>query len=914
MGGRSTRRPIGRVVALMARVKAYIAPLNVGEVSKTALARVDIQRVQGAAALQENIIALTEGAMRFRPGSVYTGSQTRNNLKARLIPFSISGTETAMLEMTDLAMRVFVGDVPVTRAAVATTWSNPTIVSSLAPWVAVVDAGCTITVDPGGGALMTSTRLGRCRLTRTATIASVGLEHAFRIKVQQHSIRLRAGTTVNNDDIIAQTVLLPGEHSIACIPTAATIYFTIDALDVGVSIVKEFSLEPAGVVELATVWSEAILPSLRVDQSADVMFVAFGTGPQKRIERRSLRTWSITEYQTDDGPFTSERPSKVFIKPSGKSGTVTLTANTPIFNATSVGQLMEIYHGRQSNYEYVYREGHATPATKIVGFAGQRDFKITATGLTGTGTKITLTRSSDRFGRYNTIASIFTFTADGTSATPVNDLLDGRELYYRMEILPGDYSTGSPLMGIDTASGSQRGILRILSIASDVVANAEVILPLGDTGETEDWRYGDWSSLRGWPAAVALHDGRLFWKRKDSYFGSVSDDYSSFDQEVVGDSGPVLRRSGTGPVEGSLWLLSLQRLIDGSASVIRSIRSSSFDAPLTPQNFLARDIDSRGSAPLSPVKMDSTAIYMSRDFRRAMEIAYNVDISDYSVKNLTRLSRDIFKGVTVTGMAAQRHPDTRVWFVCSDGTARILSYDREEEVFAWQRWRTDGIIEDACARPTDKGSVMYLAVQRQIGGVPQRFIERVAMDDDASGALTSIMSDCSVIYNGAPVSQITGLSHLEGKSVVVWADGKVVADVNDPLTVSGGKVILPYAVSQAVVGLGYTGKWKGSKLAFGGRMGTSVSQRKQNNALSILLSDTAIGGIRIGPDFNRMTRLEEIVAGKPIDTKSIVDEYDIDPLLLPAWANPDARVHMMMISPYPVTVSGVMLDVLTHES
>jgi hypothetical protein len=897
----------------MARTKAYLAPLNVGEIAKTALSRVDIQRVQGAAAFQENVIALTEGAMRFRPGTVFTGNRTRNDLKPRLIPFSISSTETAMLEMTDQAMRVYVGDELVSRPAVATTWANPLFSGTLAPWVSVLDAGCATGIDPGGGALLLGTKLGRCRLTRTQAIASVGVEHAFRIVVARHPIRLRCGTTATNDDVVAQTTLLPGENSIAFTPAAATVYITIDALDVGTTLVKEFSLEGPGPMVLPTGISESNLAALRVDQSADVMFVASGVGIQKRIERRSMRSWSFTEYLADDGPFTSEKPSKISLRPSAATGDITVTASGPAFRTSSVNQMIEIYYGDQYTGEYLYREGHATPPIKVSGFGTQRQISFNFAGLSGSGTKITLTRATEKFGQYSNFSNgVNSYTTN----TNVNftDALDGRDLYYRLEILRGDYSTGSPLVSFSSASGAQRGIVRITGVVSDTVVNAEVLSPLSNAADTEDWRLGDWSSLRGWPSAVALHDGRLFWKRKDNYYGSVSDDYSSFDQTAIGDKAPILRRSGTGLVEGSLWLLSLQRLIDASASTIKSIRSSSFDAPLTPENFLSRDIDSRGSAQLSPVKLDSTAIYMSRDFQRAMEIVYNVDVNDYSVKNLTRLSRDIFKGVTVSGMAVQRHPDTRLWFICSDGKARILSYDKEEEVFAWQRWSTDGYLEDACPRPTDRGSIMNLCIRRTSGGVDARFIERVSLDADSSGGLLSIMSDCSVVYDGSPATVIPGGDHLEGRSVVVWADGEVIADSDAPLTVTGGSITLPSARSKVVYGLPYEGKWRGSKLAFGGRMGTAVSQRKQANAASLLLSDTAIGGIRIGSSFNEMGRLEDTIDGKAINTRRIVDEYDIDPQTFPTWASPDARVHLKFKAPYPATVCGIMLDVLTHES
>jgi hypothetical protein len=897
---------------LMARTKAFLAPINQGEVSLVALARVDLQRMQGAAQLCQNIVPLIEGAAKFRGGTVYSGNITKDNQRARLMAFQATSAATALLEMTPNAMRVIVDGQAVSRPSILTPWSNPAFMTGVAPWVPVADIDCSVTaISPGLS--MLATRLGKCQITRTVNIGSVGFEHALRIVSSGHPIRFRVGTTLTSDDVVQTTTLLPGTHSIAFSPVTLVVYVVIETVEAGRVIISQIDLEASGPLQVPTPWGAADLQNLRTDQSADVVFVTDGRQQPRRIERRSMRSWSITEYAPNNGPFTNERPEEILLTPSFLTGEIFVTASAPLFSALNIGQLIELNHGAQNTIERLYAEGHATAPVQVTGFGTQRILSMSITGITGTGTKAALTRSPEKDGRYSDFSNgVNVYTADG--AFSFNDALDGRDLWYRLEISKGNYSSGSPLVGIGTKSGSQRGIVRITQVLSPTLVTAEVQDQIGDTAATKQWRLGDWSDANGWPSALVLHDGRLFLFRRDQDYGSVSDDYANFDQGTVGDSAPIIRRAGAGPVEGAVWAVSLQRLIVGSSTAVRSARASSFDSPLTPTSYLSRDVTTRGSTRLSPLKLDSSAVYVTRDHRRVMELSYSVDANDYVATNLTRLSRDILGGLTVVDMAVQRHPETRLWFVLEDGTARVVSYDRDEQVVAWWRFVTDGQIETITTIPTRAGSEVWMAVNRSVGAGSSRYIERAVFDAEADGGPISVMSDCSVIYQGAAITTMTGLGHIEGRQVIVWADGEVLFDEDNPVTVTGGQIALGKSATNVVAGLAYQGRFKGARAAFGGQMGTAISQRKQVNAASPVLVRSAIGGLRLGPNFSETSRLSEIVRGRPINTKAVIESYDVDPQVFQTWTDPDFRMHMTMKGPYPITIAGLMVDVLTHES
>lgn len=109
----------------MPKARAHTHTFNVGEMSQSALARTDQEKLRLAAETQENIFGKVIGAGIFRPGTTYIGASQSNN-RARALPFIKSATDTAVLELTTGKLRVWVSDALVTRPSVTSTVGNGT--------------------------------------------------------------------------------------------------------------------------------------------------------------------------------------------------------------------------------------------------------------------------------------------------------------------------------------------------------------------------------------------------------------------------------------------------------------------------------------------------------------------------------------------------------------------------------------------------------------------------------------------------------------------------------------------------------------------------------------------------------------------------------------------------------------------
>src|ERR1700735_3352575 len=106
------------------KTNAPLYSLHAGEVSKIALARVDVAKLRMAAECQLNWLPYVVGPMSLRPSLQYIG-EVLGDAAARLVRFAYSKTDTALIELTPNQMRVWINEVLLTRVAVGTAIGDP---------------------------------------------------------------------------------------------------------------------------------------------------------------------------------------------------------------------------------------------------------------------------------------------------------------------------------------------------------------------------------------------------------------------------------------------------------------------------------------------------------------------------------------------------------------------------------------------------------------------------------------------------------------------------------------------------------------------------------------------------------------------------------------------------------------------
>jgi hypothetical protein len=191
--------------------------------------------------------------------------------------------------------------------------------------------------------------------------------------------------------------------------------------------------------------------------------------------------------------------------------------------------------------------------------------------------------------------------------------------------------------------------------------------------------------------------------------------------------------------------------------------------------------------------------------------------------------------------------------------------------------------------------------------VTKRYLELWALESEAHGGTGNFIADSFAIYSGAAATTITGLSHLEAKTVVVWGNGK---DLGTKV-VSGGQITgLSEAVTTATIGLAYTAQWKSTKLAFASDS-ILLTYPKRVFRMGIVLADTHAQGLQFGPDFTTMDGLPLYEDDSAVGTNTIHAAYDQEFIEFPGeWSN-DARLCLKAAAPRPCTV---LAAVLTFET
>jgi hypothetical protein len=172
------------------------------------------------------------------------------------------------------------------------------------------------------------------------------------------------------------------------------------------------------------------------------------------------------------------------------------------------------------------------------------------------------------------------------------------------------------------------------------------------------------------------------------------------------------------------------------------------------------------------------------------------------------------------------------------------------------------------------------------------------------------MADSYVTQTLVASDTVTGLSHLEGAQVVVWAAGQAVMDGDEPaiFTVSSGQITLPEPVSGTVVaGLSYDWQWRSAKLAYGVRDGAPLSRRKTLRDVAPILYRTHIRGIRAGQSFDAMDYLPLSFRGETLDANTVLETYDAQSYCIPGTWDTDTRLCLAGQAPLPCTVLSLSL-------
>jgi hypothetical protein len=151
------------------------------------------------------------------------------------------------------------------------------------------------------------------------------------------------GDEVILEDIVGMTELNGRRFIVANVDTGAN---TFELTGIDSSAYTAYS--SAGTVEevytVVTTYTTSELFQLRMEQSADVLYIVHPDHQPAKLTRTGNTAWTLTDITFSDGPYDLLNNGSTTITPSVTTGSGTLTASAALFTADDVGRLIRIRH------------------------------------------------------------------------------------------------------------------------------------------------------------------------------------------------------------------------------------------------------------------------------------------------------------------------------------------------------------------------------------------------------------------------------------------------------------------------------------------------------------------------------------------------------------------------------------------
>lgn len=322
---------------------------------------------------------------------------------------------------------------------------------------------------------------------------------------------------------------------------------------------------------------------------------------------------------------------------------------------------------------------------------------------------------------------------------------------------------------------------------------------------------------------------------------------------------------------------------------------------LTPSSVSVRPQSYIGANNVQPLIVNNNLLYAAARGGHVRELAYNWQASGYITGDVSLRAPHLFDGLDVVDAAYQKSPQPICWFVSSNGKLLGLTYVPEQQVGSWHQHDTDGTFESIAVVAEGSDDVLYAVVRRTVNGTSVRYIERMASRLFATQA-DAFYVDAGVSYSGAPISTISsGLSHLEGKTVSILADGAV----HPQRVVTGGTVTLDVEASKIQIGLPYQSDLQTLPLA--AQIDGAFGQGRAKNINKVWLRVYRSSGIFAGSSENELTEAKQRTT-EPYGSPPALKSDEIEIMVKPSWGD-SAQIFIRQSDPLPLTIVSMTMEV-----
>ena len=635
---------------------------------------------------------------------------------------------------------------------------------------------------------------------------------------------------------------------------------------------------PGTAFEISTPYLTAELFDIKFAQSADVMYLTHPSHPTKKLSRTGHTSWTLTTVDFTNGPFLDTNVSTTTLQPSGTSGSVTITASASTFVSTDVDRLVRIGDG----------------IAKITNFSS-------ATSVTAT--------TSTNFANTNAVTDWSLGAFSNTTGHPscvtffeqrlvfAATLNNPQTIYFSKS---GDYENMDANIGgtvadddaiVYTIASNQVNAIRFLSPTRTLIIGTA-------GGEFAVYGGGDNDAIT--PTNIII-------KKQSNYGGA------NVDAVPVANATLFLQRA-----KRKIRELAYNFDVDGYVAPDLTI--------------LAEHITQGGITQMAYQEEPLSIIYAVREDGELVAVTYQRD------QQVVAWHRHIFGGSFGTGKAVCESiaviptdlDEYEVYVIIkrtiNGATKRYVEVlntfdftetDNTSFNFLDSQLNYDGVSTTLNGNITNSATTITLTDASSFNSSGKIKINKeiIAYTGKSSNDLTGCtrgenLTTAAAHTSGDTVDQVvetlSGLTHLEGQTVSILADGAT----HPTKTVSSGAISLDRAAKKVKVGLAYTSLLQTMRIDAGSQNGTSQGKTKRIYEITLRLFETV--GVEVGPDLDHMERIPFRSSANPMN-EGIAPFTGDKEVEFRGNYDTDGFIVIRQTQPLPLTVLSVYPRLVTND-
>ena len=311
--------------------------------------------------------------------------------------------------------------------------------------------------------------------------------------------------------------------------------------------------------------------------------------------------------------------------------------------------------------------------------------------------------------------NITDITMKASAVTGDDITITASEDYFNADMVGANLWLGLKVTDPDSNEDVQ-GYVQFIDNAnnSSTVMHAKVMSKLSSTNATKIWGEGAFSDYRGYPAVVALFDGRLYYARTPHPYA-----YETFtpavDNEDDAGINIALATNANGDGSDIKWMVGGSYLLCGTFGGEFVIRSTG-DNAITATDISARQRTNWGGEPIQPIVAGTFVHFIQRNGNKLRQFQYDYFYDAYKAVDCSIFSEHLLES-PIREMALQKNPDSIIYLMRDDGKVVMLTLEQDQSVQAWSMLEEMGAeVESIQTIPSFDGNYdeVYMVMNRDV--------------------------------------------------------------------------------------------------------------------------------------------------------------------------------------------------------